>query len=74
MESESSKQVKAEMVITLFDDDSISLTGPVSNRVIAYGMLEAAHDAIFEKSLVTNAKANGGGVRSFLNGLRNKRK
>lgn len=66
--SDSGKPVKAVIRITLYEDDTLDFSGPISNRVVCYGMLEYAKDAIFEKSIINNAKPNG--VKSMLNGLR----
>ena len=60
------------MVITLWQDDTISLTGPIASKMISYGMLEFARDAIFEHHEKINrlSKNSNGGIRSFVNGLK----
>ena len=35
-----------QIVITLQDDGQLTITGPIQNRVMAYGLLELAKDAI----------------------------
>lgn len=39
-------QVVAELKITLTDDNRISVTGPIENRMLTYGMLELAKDVV----------------------------
>ena len=65
------QEFKAQMVITLWPDDTISLTGPVQSKMISYGMLEYARDAIFEHhERLKRAKPTSNGFKSFVNGLK----
>ncbi len=40
--------MKAQLIITIEDDGSCNVNGPIKEKMIAYGMLEAAKDAIQE--------------------------
>ena len=59
-------QVKAVLTITMFDDGSISVNGPIGDKVLSYGLLESARDAIFEKHLRTVKGSNGRGFIDFI--------
>lgn len=37
-----------KLIITINPDGSVSVNGPINDKVICYGMLEAAKDAIRE--------------------------
>lgn len=39
---------KAQLTITLDQTGKISVSGPIDNKLLAYGLLEAARDAIKE--------------------------
>lgn len=36
----------AQLTITLNDDGTVSVTGPIDNQLACYGMLEMARDAL----------------------------
>lgn len=38
--------MKAQLVITWEDNGNINVQGPIENKLITYGLLEAARDAI----------------------------
>lgn len=40
----------AEMIIRLSDDGQVQVTGPIQNKILAYGMLEITRDAIRESA------------------------
>lgn len=44
------------MIITLMPDGKISVTGPISNKLLSYGLLEMA------KTVVTNYKGSNGNI------------
>lgn len=39
-------QPKMQMVITLMDNGSVQVQGPLANKMLCYGILEMARDAI----------------------------
>jgi hypothetical protein len=39
---------KAVMTITIEDNGTINVTGPIQDKILAYGMLESAKDAVRE--------------------------
>jgi ArsR family metal-binding transcriptional regulator len=39
---------KIEIIITITPDGSINVTGPIHDKTLCYGLLEAAKDAIRE--------------------------
>lgn len=39
---------KAQLIITLEQTGKISISGPINDKILAYGLLEAARDAIKE--------------------------
>ena len=54
-----------KLIITMSPSGSVSVTGPIANKAICYGMLEAAKDAIREyveknKSVIVPAPAMPG--------------
>jgi len=51
------RKEKTKLTITLYEDDSIKVEGPVSNKAVAYGMLALAKDAIFELNLTEQLMA-----------------
>ena len=64
--------VVARLVIEMRADSSIRVEGCVADKVLAYGLLQAAKDAIFEKHFekkLTPINTNG----KMLNFLRGKR-
>jgi len=59
--------MKAQMTITVEDNDSINVNGPIGDKVLAYGLLEAARDAVqgYHARLAMQAmqaKGNGSGL------------
>ena len=40
--------VIAQLVITLQDNGQVEISGPIENKMLVYGMLESARDAIQE--------------------------
>lgn len=38
--------MKVQLIITINDDDTISLNGPLQNKSLCYGMLECARDVV----------------------------
>ena len=64
--------VVARLVIEMRADSSIRVEGCVADKVLAYGLLQAAKDAIFEKHFekkLTPINTNGK-MLSFLRGKR----
>ena len=63
-------QEKARLAITLFHDNSIRVDGPIGDKLLAYGMLQYARAAIFEKHLMDKLapKRNGGIIQRFTRG------
>ena len=49
---------KAVLTITIEDNGSISVNGPIHDKILAYGMLEGAKDAIREY-IATQSKGEG---------------
>ena len=49
---------RAVLTITIEDNGSISVNGPIHDKILAYGMLEGAKDAIRE-FIATQAKGEG---------------
>lgn len=49
----------AKLEITLDDKGSINVQGPIDNKLLAYGLLEAAHDAIQDHNAARAAQAAG---------------
>jgi hypothetical protein len=41
--------VVAQLAIILDDRGQLSVTGPIDNKMLAYGMLELAKDVIYER-------------------------
>ncbi len=67
--------VVARLVIQMYEDRSLKVEGTINDKVIAYGLLESARDAIFEKHLSDKQRAiiksNGGsGILGFVRGMR----
>ena len=62
--------VKPEIVltITLSPSGLISVNGPIQDKVLAYGMLEYAKDAIYDHHVKVSAKANGKRFTFLTNG------
>ena len=60
----------AKIEIELFADNHISLNGPINDRIVFYGMLQMAHDAVFEAHLSKPklVKGNGGLINYLRNG------
>lgn len=40
------KQVVKELIIRMFNDGSVDVTGPLPEKVLCYGLLAMAHDSI----------------------------
>ena len=60
------KPIKAVLTITLLQDQTIKVEGPISDKFISYGMLESAKDAIFETHFMNRLKPkNGNGILNF---------
>lgn len=38
--------MKAQLVITIEDNDQTNVSGPINDKLLCYGMLEVARDAI----------------------------
>lgn len=72
--SDASQEPKLpELTIRVNPNGSVTVHGPINDKILAYGMLEAARDAIFEHSMRQIAsiiKPNGGGMLSRLRGGR----
>lgn len=43
------QQPRAQLIITLNHDGTINVTGPVQDKLFAYGMLECAKQAIMQQ-------------------------
>ena len=43
------------LTVTLTDNGRVTVSGPINNKILAYGMLEAAKDAIRDH-IVTNVE------------------
>lgn len=58
------------MIIHLAKDGKISVNGPLQNKILCYGMIESARDAVNEFHAKQNAsnivKANGHGIMDFV--------
>ena len=39
---------KAVLTIALMPDGNVAVNGPIQDRILCYGLLEAAHDAIHD--------------------------
>lgn len=50
------REIQQRMVIELMDDGNVVVTGPINNRILAYGMLGMAHDAIKDHNDKNNRK------------------
>ena len=55
------------LTITVEENGSINVNGPINDKVLAYGMLEGAKDAIRE---YIDTQATGNGPRIAIPGLR----
>lgn len=53
---------RAQLVITLFENGQIAVTGPVQDQILSYGMLECAKDTIAENARRMAAKAAASGI------------
>jgi len=58
---------KAVMTITIEDNGAISVNGPIHDKILAYGMLESAKDAVRE---FLAQQAAGGGPRIAIPSVR----
>lgn len=38
--------MQAQLIITMEDNGTVNVNGPINNKVLAYGLLAVAHDAI----------------------------
>ena len=66
---------KTTLVITLnLETNNISIQGPINDKVLAYGMLEFARDAIFEhhKKLESEKIIKVNGQRNIMSFVRGK--
>lgn len=72
--NETSEPTQIVMTITLSPDGSVKVVGPISQKLLAYGLLEAARDLIHEHHIAlamsNTPKKNGGGLISHLRGMR----
>lgn len=65
------KAERAKLVITMYEDQSIKVDGPIGERVLCYGMLECAKDALFEYAAdCKRKKSNGHGIINFVRKLK----
>lgn len=62
------------LTIIMNPDGTIRVDGPINNKVLSYGMLDLAKDAIFEHhmKLIQSKliKPNGHGIMDFVRGKR----
>lgn len=75
MVTEGKEDLSKTMVLVIslnLETNNISIQGPINDKVLAYGMLEFARDAIFEhhKKLEKTAiiPVNGNGIMNFVRG------
>lgn len=64
--------VVARLVIEMRADSSVRVEGCIADKVLSYGLLQAAKDAIFERHLQTKLVPvqTGGRMLNFLRGKR----
>ena len=69
VESGEPKEV-ARLIISVFDNQSVRVDGPIADKILSYGMLASAKDAIYEfhQQQGQNKKANGNGIIKFVRG------
>lgn len=57
-----------QLIITVKPNGSISVEGPINDKVLCYGLLEAAKDAVkqhVDQSSLLKANGNGGFFKRF---------
>lgn len=47
-EAETDPDAPIQLIISMFPDGRINVSGPIGNKAMAYSMLELARDAIYE--------------------------
>lgn len=47
---------QAELHIVLDDMGRVSITGPIDNQILCYGLLTMAHDALVERARATQQR------------------
>lgn len=67
---EDAKRVVARLVIELHADSTIKVEGNISDKMLSYGLLESARDAIFEHGL--RVKQTNPGTHRVMDFLRRK--
>ena len=65
MEEEQKPEQHIVLTITLLPDGRLTVSGPISQKMLSYGMLEAAKDVIREHHTSQVIKSNGHGILNF---------
>lgn len=63
-------QSAAQLVITLTNDGQVQVQGPIANKMLCYGMLESARDAI--RDFIAAQSKAGEGIEVADAGLMNR--
>lgn len=62
------KDLVARLIIEQVKDGAIRIQGPIGDKILSYGLLDCARDAIFEhhQKLGNVIKSNGHGILNFI--------
>ena len=53
------QQQRPKLIIEVLEDGRVNVNGPINDKVLCYGLLEVARDAIYEYGLRASANKSG---------------